>query len=339
MNGKPKILSVDDTPANLMAVRTLLARFDVEVIEARSGNEALAATLDHEFALILLDVSMPDMSGFEVANLLAQEPSTRETPIIFVSATYADEVHRLQGYHSGAVDYITKPLDERVLRSKVQVFLDLYKRGTMLKRALSQLAERNAQLEREIAERRQSEAEVRHLASHDHLTGLPNRRHFIDVLERAIARSASGGAPCALLYFDVDGFKPINDLHGHLVGDEVLLRIGERLRAYCGGGSTVARLGGDEFAIVVEEVADVDAASAYAERVAMCLAQPLALTSGGGHEPLQLAVRISIGVALCPLHGSDCDGLIRAADTAMYAAKRAASGHGTPASAGRGGAA
>jgi len=328
MNGKPKILSVDDTPANLKAVRTLLARFDVEVIEARSGNEALAATLDHEFALILLDVSMPDMSGFEVANLLAQEPSTRETPIIFVSATYADEVHRLQGYHSGAVDYITKPLDERVLRSKVQVFLDLYKRGTMLKRALSQLAERNAQLELEIAERRQSEAEVRHLASHDPLTGLPNRRHFMDVLERAIARSASGGASCALLYFDVDGFKPINDLHGHLVGDEVLLRIGERLRTCCDDGSTAARLGGDEFAIVVDPIADLDAAAAYAERVAICLGKPLTLTSAGEHAPLQLAVRLSIGVALCPLHGGDCDGLIRAADQAMYAAKRAGNGHG-----------
>ena len=328
MNGKPKILSVDDTPANLKAVRTLLSRFDVEVIEARSGNEALAATLDHEFALILLDVSMPDMSGFEVANLLAQEPTTRETPIIFVSATYADEVHRLQGYHSGAVDYITKPLDERVLRSKVQVFLDLYKRGTMLKRALSQLAERNAQLEREIAERRQSEAEVRHLASHDHLTGLPNRREFMDVLERAIARSASDGASCALLYFDVDGFKPINDLHGHLVGDEVLLRIGERLRTCCDEGSTAARLGGDEFAIVVDRIADLDAAAAYAERVAVCLGKPLSLASADEHEPLQLSVRLSIGIALCPLHGSDCDDLIRAADQAMYAAKRAGNGHG-----------
>lgn len=329
MNGKPKILSVDDTPANLIAVRTLLSRFDVEVIEARSGNEALAATLDHEFALILLDVSMPDMSGFEVANLLAQEPSTRETPIIFVSATYADEVHRLQGYHSGAVDYITKPLDERVLRSKVQVFLDLYRRGTMLKRALSQLAERNAQLEREIAERRQTEAEVRHLASHDHLTGLPNRRRFMEVLEQTIARSSREAVSSALLYFDVDGFKPINDLHGHLVGDEVLLRIAERLRAYCGGGSTVARLGGDEFALVIEEVAGTADAIGYAERIADCLRQPLTLTSIGQGEPLQLEVRVSIGVAICPEHGSDCDDLIRAADQAMYAAKRAGDGHST----------
>ncbi|ANB18527.1 diguanylate cyclase domain-containing protein [Dokdonella koreensis] len=326
MNGKPKILSVDDSPANLMAVRKLLSRFDVDVIEARSGNEALAATLDNEFALILLDVSMPDMSGFEVANLLAQEPSTRETPIIFVSATYSDEVHRLQGYHSGAVDYITKPLDERILRSKVQVFLDLYRRGTMLRRALSQLAERNAQLEREIAERRQTEAEVRHLASHDHLTGLPNRRHFMDVLERAVARSTAESASCALLYFDVDGFKPINDQHGHVVGDEVLLRIAERLRGFFGDGSTVARLGGDEFAIVIEDIADAAAATAQAERVASCLKTPLAVVSADHQRSLTLEVRVSIGIAVCPQHGRDADGLIRAADQAMYVAKRARSG-------------
>src|SRR5690606_23177495 len=191
---------------NLLAIRKLLAKFEVEIIEATCGNEALAATLDHELALILLDVSMPDMSGFEVARLLSMDEVGRETPSIFVSATYADEIHRLQGYHTGAVDYMTKPLDERILRSKVQVFLDLYKRGVMLRRALAQLAERNEQLEREIEERRQSEAEVRHLAIHDSLTGLPNRRHLIEVLERTIESAIDNETSSALIYFDLDGF-------------------------------------------------------------------------------------------------------------------------------------
>lgn len=324
---KPKILSVDDSPANLLSVRKLLSKFDVEIIEATCGNEALAATLDHEFALILLDVSMPDMSGFEVARLLSIDEAGREIPIIFVSATYADEIHRLQGYHTGAVDYMTKPLDERVLRSKVQVFLDLYKRGVMLRRALAQLAERNEQLEREIAERRQSEAEVRHLATHDALTGLPNRRRLLEVLEFAIQNALGKGSSCGLIYFDLDRFKAINDEHGHLVGDEVLTRIAEQLRAGSREGEMAARLGGDEFAIVVEDVENMETCTARSLEIARSLSSQILVHSRESTGPalLDLAIKASFGVALCPVHGNDSDSLIRAADQAMYRAKRVSS--------------
>lgn len=320
---KPKILSVDDSPANLLAIRKLLEKFDVEIIEASCGNDALAATLDHEFALILLDVSMPDMSGFEVARLLSLDDVGRETPIIFVSATYADEIHRLQGYHTGAVDYMTKPLDERVLRSKVQVFLDLYKRGVMLRRALAQLAERNEQLEREIEERRQSEAEVRHLAIHDSLTGLPNRRHLIEVLERTIERAIENGTSSALIYFDLDGFKHINDEYGHTAGDEVLMKIAERLRASNHPGETIARLGGDEFAIVIHEIADAEACMKRSREIATGLSSLMRVHSAGA-SGTELAVEASFGIAVCPADSTDCDGLIRIADQSMYSAKRKA---------------
>lgn len=318
---KPKILSVDDSPANLLAIRKLLAKFEVEIIEATCGNEALAATLDHEFALILLDVSMPDMSGFEVARLLSMDEVGRETPIIFVSATYADEIHRLQGYHTGAVDYMTKPLDERILRSKVQVFLDLYKRGVMLRRALAQLAERNEQLEREIEERRQSEAEVRHLAIHDSLTGLPNRRHLIEVLERTIESAIDNGTSSALIYFDLDGFKYINDEYGHAAGDEVLIKIAERLRNSSHPGETIARLGGDEFAIVIHEISGAEACMERIREIAACLSAPVRILSAGATGS-DLTISASFGIAVCPIHSSDCDGLIRVADQSMYAAKR-----------------
>ncbi|CAK0775222.1 two-component system, cell cycle sensor histidine kinase PleC [Azospirillaceae bacterium] len=144
---RPKILVVDDTYANLVALKALLVRIDVVLIAASSGNEALSLTLDHEFALILLDVNMPGISGFEVARLLRDHPNTREMPIIFLTATYKDNAHRVQGYGVGAVDYIEKPIDEKILLSKIQIFLDLYRTKKNLCRMANRLSEQNQRLE------------------------------------------------------------------------------------------------------------------------------------------------------------------------------------------------
>jgi diguanylate cyclase (GGDEF)-like protein/PAS domain S-box-containing protein len=123
---KPKILVVDDSRPNLVAMHKLLSRLDCEVVQADSGNEALACCISHDFALVLLDVDMPGMDGYEVARLLKDEPSTRHIPIIFVTATYQDREHQLRGYEAGAVDYIEKPVDDIILLSKANIFLDLY---------------------------------------------------------------------------------------------------------------------------------------------------------------------------------------------------------------------
>jgi PleD family two-component response regulator len=225
---RPKILAVDDNPANLLVIRRVLARLDVEVVEAASGNDALKATLDSEFALVLLDVYMPDINGFEVAEILSQEESTRQTPIIFVTATYADDVHRLKGYGFGAVDYMAKPLDATILLSKVQVFLELYRHRVALRDALRELSERNRQLELEVEQRRQMEQEMRHLAMHDMLTGLPNRALFMDRLENAHHRAVRNEGMFALVYVDVDGFKGVNDTWGHAAGDALLVELARR---------------------------------------------------------------------------------------------------------------
>jgi len=226
----PKILVVDDTPANLVAMRRLLSKFEVQLVEVSSGNAALAACLDHEFALILLDVQMPEMDGFEVAALLSEEARTADTPIIFVTAAYADDLNRLKGYSFGAVDYIAKPINDIILQSKVRVFLDLYRGRQQLRQLLDVLNLRNGQLEAEIAERKRIEALVRHQAGHDVLTGLPNRSLFMDRLDQALERSRRQGHPCALLYIDIDGFKPVNDQHGHHAGDLLLQGIAQRMR-------------------------------------------------------------------------------------------------------------
>ena len=125
-HSSPKILIVDDNSSNLVALRKLLRRVDCEVIETSSGNTALSLCLDHDFALALLDVDMPEMNGYELAEYLKGEIATQHIPIIFVTATYEDLEHRLKGYGVGAVDYIQKPIEDFILLSKVSVFLELY---------------------------------------------------------------------------------------------------------------------------------------------------------------------------------------------------------------------
>ena len=319
----PKILVVDDTHANLVAMRRLLAQCGAQLFEAQSGNEALTLCLNHEFALILLDVNMPDMDGFEVASLLGETEHLRGTPIIFVTAAYADDINRLKGYHSGAVDYIAKPINDVILLSKVRVFLDLYAARSNLEVALAELAERNQQLTDEIAERKLIEAMVRHQAGHDTLTDLPNRMLFQDRLQLAIQRAQRHDPGFALGFIDIDGFKGVNDTHGHSTGDALLQEIAARLSAQLRGNDTVARLGGDEFALILEDIAHPQQAMTLCQKLCAALAVPYDLLVNG--QTISINISASIGVAVyVPDDRTDADEhLLQKADRAMYAAKRA----------------
>ncbi|GAB2556188.1 diguanylate cyclase [Rhodanobacter koreensis] len=319
----PKILVVDDTHANLVAMRRLLAQSGAQLFEARSGNEALALCLDHQFALILLDINMPDMDGFEVASLLGEAEQLRETPIIFVTAAYADDLNRLKGYRSGAVDYIAKPINDVILQSKVRVFLELYAARAELQQTMAELAERNQQLTREIAERERIEAMVRHQASHDMLTGLPNRMLFHDRLLGAIQRAHRHHDRFALACIDIDGFKGVNDTHGHPAGDALLQEIATRLSAHLRGNDTVARVGGDEFVLILEEIDDPQRAMQLCQKLCSALGEPYALRVNG--RSIDVRIGASIGIApYLPDDRPDADEqLIQSADRAMYEAKRA----------------
>jgi diguanylate cyclase (GGDEF)-like protein len=320
---RPKILIVDDTPANLVAMRRLLAGSGAQLLEATSGNQALALCLDHHFALILLDVNMPDMDGFEVAALLGEAEHMRETPIIFVTAAYADDLHRLKGYRFGAVDYIAKPINDAILQSKVRIFLELYSARAQLQGALDELSLRNQQLTLEIAERQRIEAQVRHQATHDMLTGLPNRTLFHERLQAAIQDAPGHGTPFALACLDIDGFKAVNDTHGHPVGDLLLQHIAGRLRMALRSADTVARLGGDEFALIMDDIANRDALLLRCQQLVDELAQPYALQLGP--RDITVCVSASIGIAqwLNTLGDNGDEALIHSADHALYEAKRA----------------
>ncbi len=326
----PKILVVDDTPANLIAMRRLLRGVDAQIIEATSGNEALAACLDHEFCLLLLDVQMPDMDGFEVASMLADEERTRDMPIIFVTAAFSDDMNRLKGYRHGAIDYIAKPVNDAILLSKVRIFLELYSARQGMRRLLNELEQRNAMLEKEVTERRRLEELARHQAGHDALTGLPNRLLFMDRLLAAANQADRRRDPSALLYIDLDGFKPINDRYGHQVGDETLQIVAKRLRQSTRKADTCARLGGDEFAVIMNG-APRGAAEAMAENLCEALREKFVVKSPTEGE-IRLGIGASIGIAMFPdlrlgqAEGMDVEArietLIRHADEAMYAAKK-----------------
>ena len=144
---KINILVVDDRPENLMAIEGVLERPDLEIITATSGNEALGLVLEHNFALILLDVQMPEMDGFEVAELIRGSEKTRHIPIIFVTAISKDKPHVFAGYEKGAVDYLFKPLDPQILRSKVNVFVELFQQRKKLQQSNADLSRTVAKLE------------------------------------------------------------------------------------------------------------------------------------------------------------------------------------------------
>lgn len=150
METKPKILLVDDKKENLIALEDVLNGVNCHTISAMTGNDALKHCLNHKFALILLDVRLPDMTGFDVADYLSKDESNRSVPIIFLTAHDYDQSFEWQGYDSGAVDFMFKPLDAHILRSKVQVFLELH--------------DKNQQLVFEVQQRKQAEQKIRALA-------------------------------------------------------------------------------------------------------------------------------------------------------------------------------
>lgn len=157
------ILLVDDRPENLVALKAILHDLGQNLVEARSGREALKQLLEKEFAVILLDVMMPDMDGFETARLIREREKSRHTPIIFVTAMFTDDTHAFKGYSVGAVDYIMKPFVPDILRSKVAVFIDLFKKTEEVKRQseiIREIEQREYELRLADAQRRmQAESE------------------------------------------------------------------------------------------------------------------------------------------------------------------------------------
>jgi len=147
MNNKPKILVVDDKPENLVAIERVLKDLDVEIVKATSGNEALRATLHHDFALALLDIQMPEMDGYELAGILREEEKTHHLPFIFISAVYTDNLNVFKGYEKGAFSFITKPFQAEILINKVKFFMEKHQQEIELYKKNLELQSINEELE------------------------------------------------------------------------------------------------------------------------------------------------------------------------------------------------
>ena len=310
------ILVVDDEPANLFAMQAMLAEPGIEFVSAASGAQALRCLIDREFALILLDVNMPDLDGFETAALIRARPASAHTPIIFVSASRGDTARMLKAYETGAADYVLKPFEPIVLQSKVAVFVALY-RTADLKRHAAELEAGNRQFEADLAENRRLAAQLAHQGAHDNLTGLPNRQLFEEILREALALAQRSGHRAAVAFVDMDHFKFINDTFGHAAGDEVLKEVARRLSGAIRASDVAARIGGDEFVVLITQLVHWQESALVGEKILRAFAGPFTV---GGHK---VSVTPSIGVAVFPDDGDDGKTLLKRADIAMYQAKRA----------------
>ncbi len=299
----PEILIVDDVAANRIALRKILRDYDVELVEADSGVEALKNAVNlKNLALILLDVQMPGMDGYEVAEILREEEHTNHIPIIFITAVHRDESHVLKGYSSGAVDYIPKPIDPDILRSKISIFLKLWRM--------------RASLQQEIERRVEAEEKSYHLARHDELTNLHNRRALMELFAGELNRASRTNTVLKVLMIDLDGFKAVNDNLGHEAGDVTLIEVSSRLSTVIRNYDTLARAGGDEFVILMADMHDPQIFEKKIQDLIEKVSAPIEFNNQ------RIQIGLSIGIAEYPRDGSEINELLSHADKAMYGAKR-----------------
>lgn len=284
------ILIVDDDRQNRTALAELL-KPEARIVLAKNGEQALEKAAEHAPSLILLDILMEGMDGYQVITRLKGDDQTRDIPVIFITALDS-ELDEERGFNLGAVDYIFKPFRPSIVRARVRTQLQLIHQRLLLER----------------------------LAVLDGLTELGNRRRFMQVLEQEWRRCARQVCPLSLVMIDVDFFKAYNDHYGHLAGDEVLRRIARVLESGVQRpGDLAARYGGEEFALVLPEV-DAAGAQRVAERIRRSIIEL------GLPHPRSLAapcVTISMGGAtIVPLTAELDERLLACADNRLYEAKR-----------------
>ena len=315
---KDYILIVDDTPPNVQLLLTMLTR---KGYEARGVNDGVTALLETDKELpnlVLLDINMPNMDGFEMCQRLKASDRTRDIPVIFISAR--DEVlDKVQAFAVGGVDYITKPFQIAEVLVRVENQLTL-------RRLQRQLQEQNEQLQQEINHRLNAEAllqdaneKLERLVNLDGLTELANRRCLDGYLEQEWQRLAREQLPLSLIMCDIDFFKNYNDTYGHVAGDDCLRKVSRVIKqSVRRPADLTARYGGEEFVLVLPNT-DVEGAVIIAEDI-RCQLADLAIL----HEDSSVSqfVTLSLGVTcLVPKVDSNPSILLTAADYALYRAK------------------
>ncbi|HLO29790.1 MAG TPA: GGDEF domain-containing response regulator [Anaerolineales bacterium] len=290
------LLIVEDHPGDARLIKEMLTgpayfgmTFQLSHVEVLSA--AIQACSDNHFDVVLLDLNLPDTTGLETLERLNE--LFPQIPIIVLTGLNDAEL-TMQSVQHGAQDFVTKEECTSQLLTRVIYY---------------------------AIERKRIEAQLKHLATHDPLTGLPNRALFYDRLSQATNRTIrknTGGLnwKAAVMVMDLDHFKDINDNLGHESGDKVLSQLAPRLRACLRQSDTVARLGGDEFAFILEGIVDQADCMFVAQKILKALNEPAILEAG------DYSLSASIGISIFPEDAQKIDLLIKYADQAMYAAKR-----------------
>ena len=286
------LLIVDDTPDNIKILMETL-KDEYKIVAATSGARALevAASKEHRPDLILLDIMMPGIDGYEVCRQLKENDNTRNIPVIFVTAV-SEVMDETKGFRLGAVDYITKPFHPPIVKARVQAHINLKVKTDMLEQ----------------------------LASLDGLTNIPNRRKLDEMIVQEFKRARRYQYPLSVILMDVDQFKQYNDNYGHAIGDTCLKKVVKALqkclnRPY----DFIARYGGEEFVVILS-----DADSKGAETVGLAMKQAVEdLNIIHEFSPVSDHVTISLGAATI-YPKTECESpmeIVMAADKMMYKAK------------------
>jgi len=304
VEGNPLVLVVDDDPMVRILVCETLQQLGFVIDEAERGERALEIIRQSRPDIVLLDVLMPGMDGFEVCNSIREIPQCRHVPVIMMTAL--DDTESIDhAFEVGATDFVTKPINYSILGHRVRYLL------------------RTMQAFEDV---RKSKRAIHRLAFYDALTNLPNRRLFSDRLNRAMERARRNEHQVGLLFIDVDNFKRVNDSFGHNVGDKLLRTVANHLIACLRPGdpvgfvqeqedASVARLGGDEFTVMLTDLEKPEDAARVAKRIIDAISAPFLI----GSE--EVVVTPSIGIAVYPYDGDTIEELIKNADTAMFHAK------------------
>jgi diguanylate cyclase len=289
---RPIAIIADDEETGRMLLADSVEQVGLAPLTYDNGKDALHAALQYGAAMVLLDVEMPGLDGYEVCRRLRGDPRFTTTPIVMVTG-HEDPTAISLAFDAGATDFVAKPVNWALLPRRLEYIL------------------RNAA----TAER------IERLAYFDPLTGLPNRQRCLETAERQFAQGAQAGEEVAVIYQDLNSFKRINDTFGHSVGDVVLCTVAGRLagavKALAGEPThlSLARFGGDEFVILVRHKDARTLALRLAEKCSAAFKEPIL------HEGLEFYSAPSIGVAVYPQDGGDVATVLKHADTAMYQAK------------------
>jgi len=284
-----KLLVVDDQPINIQVLYQTFSA-DYDVCMATNGKQALKVCAEQNPDLILLDIEMPDMSGFEVCQLLKADPATQNVPIIFVTG-HVDEASETQGLDIGAVDFISKPINPNIVRARVKTHITLKAQADLL----------------------------RDWVYIDGLTNVNNRRYFDERLSSEWSRATRNNTELSLLLLDVDFFKRYNDLYGHQAGDECLRKVAFAIKnTIKRPGDIVARYGGEEFVCLLTDT-NLEGALYLADAIRQAV---IALDITHTGSTIIPQVTVSIGVCAKPqTYQGSPEMLLRKADLQLYKAK------------------